>query len=64
MSTLIIQGADNVEKEVTEDYDLSKVKNPELVSFMNDLLKVNERIKMEESVKDIASHYTGTNPND
>lgn len=53
------QKADNV-----EDYDLSKVKNPELVSFMNDLLKVNERIKMEESVKDITSHYGGTNPND
>lgn len=47
-----------------EDYDLNNVKNPELVSFMNDLLKVNERIKMEESVKDISSHYARTNPND
>lgn len=47
-----------------EEYDLTKVEHPELIDFMKDLLKVNERIKMEESVKDIASHYGGTNPND
>lgn len=47
-----------------EDYDLTKVKHPELIDFMNDLLKVNERIKVNETDKEIETHYAGTNPLD
>lgn len=47
-----------------EEYDLTKVEHPELIDFMNDLLKVNELIKVDETDKEIETHYAGTNPLD
>lgn len=47
-----------------EEYDLTKVEHPELIDFMNDLLKVNERIKVDETDTDIVTHHGGTNPLD
>ena len=47
-----------------EEHDLTKVEHPELIDFMNELLKVNERIKVDETDKEIETHYAGTNPLD
>lgn len=47
-----------------EEYDLTKVEHPELIDFMNDLLKVNEQIKVDETDNEIETHYAGYNLND
>lgn len=58
-----------MEQDIADKYDLSKVKNPELVSFMNDLSEIGMRMKengeLDASVdgmkKDFDTYYGGRN---